>query len=106
LLGTSYIQMFSTEQILYFVVLFLQALVVLVYGLVVRSRSLVLAPIIFVVLGVITVALSVLAGIPALILIGCTGLLLLLLGIAALVMREKLLAATNRLGERLSGWQA
>lgn len=106
LLGTSYIQMFSTEQLLYFVVLFLQALVVLVYGLVVRSRSLVLAPIIFVVLGVITVALSVLAGIPALILIGCTGLLLLLLGIAALVMREKLLAATNRLGERLSGWQA
>jgi hypothetical protein len=106
LLGTSYIQMFSTEQLIYFVVLFLQALVVLVYGLVVRSRSLVLAPIIFVVLGVITVALSVLAGIPALILIGCTGLLLLLLGIAALVMREKLLAATNRLGERLSGWQA
>jgi hypothetical protein len=106
LLGTTYIQMFSTEQLLYFVVLFLQALVVLVYGLVVRSRSLVLAPIIFVVLGVITVALSLMAGIPALILIGCTGLLLLLLGIAALVMREKLLAVTNRLGERLSGWQA
>lgn len=106
LLGTSYIQMFSTEQILYFFVLFLQALVVLVYGLVVRSRSLVLAPIIFVVLGVITVALSVLAGIPALILVGCTGLLLLLLGIAALVMREKLLAVTNQLGERFSGWQA
>jgi hypothetical protein len=106
LLGTSYIQMFSTEQLIYFVVLFLQALVVLVYGLVVRSRSLVLAPILFVVLGVITVALSVLAGIPALILIGCTGLLLLLLGIAALVMREKLLVATNRLSERFSGWQA
>jgi hypothetical protein len=106
LLGTSYIQMFSTEQILYFFVLFLQALAVLVYGLVVRSRSLVLAPILFVVLGVITVALSVLAGIPALILVGCTGLLLLLLGIAALIMREKILAATNRLGERLGGWQA
>ncbi len=106
LLGTSYIQMFSTEQILYFFVLFLQALVVLVYGLVVRSRSLVLAPIVFVVVGVITVALSVLAGIPALILVGCTGLLLLMLGIAALVMREKLLAVTHRLGERLGGWQA
>lgn len=106
LLGTSYIQMFSTEQILYFFVLFLQALVVLVYGLVVRSKSLVLAPLVFVVLGVITVALSVLAGLPALILVGCTGLLLLLLGIAALVMREKLLAVTNRLGERLGGWQA
>ncbi len=106
LLGTSYIQMFSTEWILYFFVLFLQAVVVLVYGLVVRSRSLVLAPIIFVVLGVLTVALSALAGIPALILVGCTGFLLLLLGIMALLMREKLLAVTNRLGERLGGWQA
>jgi hypothetical protein len=106
LLGTSYIQMFSTEQLLYFVVLFLQAMVVLGYGLVIRSRSLALAPIIFVVLGVITVALTVLAGWPALILVGCTGLLLLLAGIAALVMREQLLAMTNRLSERLGGWQA
>jgi hypothetical protein len=65
-----------------------------------------LAPLAFVVLGVITVALSVLAGIPALILVGCTGLLLLLLGIGALIMREQLLAMTNRLGERLGGWQA
>lgn len=106
LLGTSYIQMYSTEEILYFFVLFAQAIVVLVYGLVIRSRSLVLAPIVFIVLGVITVALSVLAGIPALILVGCTGLLLLLLGIAALVMREKILVVTNRLSERFSGWQA
>jgi hypothetical protein len=106
LLGTTYIQMFSTEEILYFFVLFFQALVVLGYGLVIRSRSLVLAPIAFVVLGVITVALSVLAGIPALILVGCTGLLLLILGIMALVLREQLLAVTNRLGERLGGWQA
>lgn len=106
LLGASYIQMFSTDWTLYFFILFLQAIIVLVYGLVVRSRSLVLAPILFVVLGVITMALSALAGIPALILVGCTGFLLLLLGIAALVMREKLLAVTSRLGERLGGWQA
>jgi hypothetical protein len=106
LLGTTYIQMFANEEILYFFVLFFQALVVLGYGLVTRSRSLVLAPLAFVVLGVITVALSVLAGIPALILVGCTGLLLLLLGIGALIMREQLLAMTNRLGERLGGWQA
>jgi hypothetical protein len=106
LLGTTYVQMFATEQILYFFVLFFQALVALGYGLVIRSRSLVLAPIAFVVLGVITVALSVLAGIPALVLVGCTGLLLLILGIMALVMREQLLAVTNRLGERLGGWQA
>jgi hypothetical protein len=106
LLGTTYVQMFSTQELIYFFVLFGQAMVVLVYGLVVRSRSLLIAPLVFVVLGVITVALSVLAGVPALLLIGCTGLLLLILGIAALVMREKLLAMTNRLGERLGGWQA
>jgi hypothetical protein len=41
-----------------------------------------------------------------LILVGCTGLLLLILGIMALVLREQLLAVTNRLGERLGGWQA
>ncbi len=106
LLGTTYIQMFSTHQLLYFFVLFGQALVVLVYGLVVRSRSLVLAPLVFVILGAITVALSALAGLPALILIGCTGFLLLLLGIVALVMRERLLAATSQLGQRLGKWQA
>lgn len=106
LLGTTYVQMFATEEILYFFVLFFQALVVLGYGLVIRSRSLVLAPIAFVVLGVITVALSVLAGIPALVLVGCTGLLLLILGIMALALREQLLVVTNRLGERLGGWQA
>jgi hypothetical protein len=106
LLGTTYIQMFSTEQLLYFFVLFGQAMVVLVYGLVVRSRSLAAAPLAFVVLGVITVALSALAGLPALILVGCTGFLLLLLGIVALVMRERLLAVTNQLGQRLGNWQA
>jgi hypothetical protein len=50
--------------------------------------------------------LSVLAGIPALILVGCTGLLLLILGSVALIMREQLLSVTSRLGERLGGWQA
>ena len=47
----------------------------------------------------IRVALSVLTEIPALILVGCTGLLLLVLGIMALVLREQMLAVTNRLGE-------
>jgi hypothetical protein len=67
---------------------------------------LVLAPSAFIILGVITVALNALTGLPVLLLVGCTGLLLLLAGITALVMREKLLAMTNRLGERLGGWQA
>jgi len=51
LLGTTCIQMFATEQILYFFVLIFQALMALGYGLAICSRSLVLAPIAFVVLG-------------------------------------------------------
>jgi hypothetical protein len=38
--------------------------------------------------------------------ITCTGLLLLLLGIVALLLRERILAATEDLGSRLGGWQA
>jgi hypothetical protein len=106
LLGTTYIQMVGTERFLFFFVLFVQSLVVLTYGLVIRSKSLTIAPVIFVVLGVITAMLSVLAGVPALILVGCTGLLLLILGSVALIMREQLLSVTSRLGERLGGWQA
>jgi hypothetical protein len=106
LLGTTYIQMAGTGRFLFFFVLFVQSLVVLTYGLVIRSKSLTIAPVIFVVLGVITATLSVLAGIPALILVGCTGLLLLVLGSVALIMREQLLSVTSRLGERLGGWQA
>jgi hypothetical protein len=106
LLSTTYIQMVGAERFLFFFVLFAQSLVVLTYGLVIRSKSLTITPVIFVVLGVITATLSVLAGIPALILIGCTGLLLLILGSVALIMREQLLSVTSRLGERLGGWQA
>jgi hypothetical protein len=106
LLSTTYIQMVSTDRFLFFLVLFVQALVVLTYGLVIRSRSLVGAPLIFVVLGVITVVLSALSGVPALLLVGCTGFLLLLLGIAALLQRERLLAVSNRISRQLAGWQA
>ncbi len=106
LLSTTYIQMVATDRFFFFLVLFVQALVVLSYGLVVRSRSLVGAPLAFVVLGVITVVLSALSGVPALLLVGCTGFLLLLLGIAALLQRERLLSVSNRLSRRLTGWQA
>jgi len=106
LLSTTYIQMVGTERFLFFSVLFAQSIVVLTYGLVIRSKSLTVTPVIFVVLGVITAVFSVLAGIPALILVGCTGLLLLILGSVALIMREKLLSVAGRLGERLGGWRA
>ena len=101
LLGTTYIQMVSTSELNFFFVLFIQSMVVLLYGLVQRSRSLVITPIVFVVLGVVTVVYSALKGISSVILIGCTGLALLLLGIVAVLRRERI----SRIGEQLSDWK-
>jgi hypothetical protein len=102
LLGTTFVQLYSTEKLGFFVVIFLQGLAVLIYGVVIRSRSLVIAPIIFIVLSVFTVVYGVLKGISTVILIGCTGVLLLLLGILAVILRERI----TRIGERFSDWQA
>ncbi len=102
LLSTTYIQMASTNQLGFFAALFFQSLAVLIYGLVIRSRSLTFTPIAFVVLGVVTVVFSVLKGISTVILIGCTGILMILLGILAVVMRERIAA----IGERMSDWKA
>ncbi|MFQ5944279.1 MAG: hypothetical protein ACE5JF_12070 [Anaerolineales bacterium] len=105
LLGTTYIQMLTTEQFSFFFVLFLQSLAVLAYGVTVRSRSLTLAPIAFSILGVVSVAFSVLAGVNSAILIGCTGLFMILLSVLALIYRDRLLTAGHRLGEGFGGWQ-
>ena len=102
LLSTTYIQFLSTERLSFFAVLFFQALVVLVYGIVIRSRSLVITPIIFAVLSVLTVVYGLIQGIMAVMLIGCTGLLLLLLGILAVIMRDRL----KQISERFSDWGA
>jgi hypothetical protein len=102
LLGTTYIQFLSNEQLVFFTVLFFQALVVLIYGLVIRSRSLVFTPILFTVLSVLTVMFGLLQGIMTIVMIGCTGLMLLSLGILAVVMRERL----KQIGERFSDWGA
>ncbi|HEX2996229.1 MAG TPA: hypothetical protein VHP14_15495, partial [Anaerolineales bacterium] len=101
LLGTTYVQMLSTEKLSFFSVLFIQSLVVLIYGLIQRSRSLVITPMVFAVLGVITVLYSALKGLGPVILIGSAGILLLLAGIAAVLMRERI----TRLGEQLSEWK-
>jgi hypothetical protein len=101
LLGTTYIQMVSTERLLFFVILFVQALIVLVYGLIQRSRSLVITPIVFVVLGVVTVIYSALKGLGTVILIGSTGVVLLLAGFVAVLLRERI----TRLSEQLSDWK-
>jgi uncharacterized membrane protein len=102
LLGTSYIQFVSNEEFVYFGILFFQALVVLVYGIVIRSRSLVITPVVFVVLAVFTVLYGLMQGIGTILMIGCTGIILLGLGIFAVVMRDRL----KELGERFEDWQA
>jgi hypothetical protein len=101
LLGTTYIQMVSTERLSFFFVLFIQSMLVLIYGLIQRSRSLVITPIVFAVVGVMTVVYSALKGLGPVILIGSTGVLLLMAGIAAVLMRERI----TRIGEQLSGWK-
>jgi len=106
LLSTTYIQFLSaeslTERLIFFAVIFFQALAVLIYGIVIRSRSLVITPIIFLVLSVITVLYGLLEGILPVILIGCTGLILLMLGILAVIMRERL----KQISERFGDWGA
>jgi hypothetical protein len=102
LLGTTYIQMFNTGQLGYFVVLFFQSLAVLTYGIVIRSRSLTFFPIGFVVIGVATVIYSTLKGISTVLLIGCTGVILIMLGILAVLMRERI----TKFGGQLNDWRA
>jgi len=102
LLGTTYIQFVSTERFAFFFALFFQAIIVLVYGVVIRSRSLVITPIIFAVLSVMTVLYGLLEGILPVILIGCTGLILLLLGILAVVLRDRV----KQISERFNDWGA
>ncbi len=104
LLGTTYIQMVSNGDagLIYFVVLFFQSIAVLFYGRVIRSLSLTFTPIIMVVLGVVTVIYSTLKGINVVVIIGCTGVIMLVFGIIAVLMRERI----TKLGEKLSSWQA
>ncbi len=102
LLSTTYLQMVATEQLSFFAALFLQSIVVLFYGLIIRSRSLFITPLIFLVLGVMTVVFYFLQGLGTVILIGCTGIVMILAGIVAVLLRERI----SKIGERLSDWQA
>lgn len=102
LLGTTYIQMINEGELIYFFILFLQSLAVLMYGIVIRSRSLTFFPIGFVVLGVMTVVMGQLQELGTIVVIGCAGILLLMLGIGAVLLRERI----AKLGEKLSDWQA
>lgn len=102
LLGTTYVEMVDKNQLGYFFLLFAQSLVILVYGLVIRSRSLTFFPIGFAALGVITVVYSALKDRAAIFVIGCTGILLLMLGVGAVLLRERI----AKLSEKLSDWKA
>jgi hypothetical protein len=102
LLSTTYIQFLSAERLVFFAVIFFQALAVLVYGIVIRSRSLVITPLAFLVLSVLTVLYGLLQGILTVALIGCTGFILLMLGILAVIMRDRL----KQISERFSDWSA
>jgi hypothetical protein len=102
LIGTSYLQFVGTEDIWYFVIMFFQSLVVTAYGIVIRSRSLVITPIVLVIIGVMTVVFGTLRGLSTVILVGCSGIGLILLGIAALIMRERI----GDLRDRLKDWHA
>ena len=102
LLTTTYFQLIGEESLGYFAVLFFQALAVLVYGIIIRSRSLVITPIIFLVLGVLTVTINLVGEEFSIFLIGCTGVLLIVFAIAALLMRERFAS----LREQLDDWNA
>jgi hypothetical protein len=102
LLGATYIQMLSTQQFGYFVILFFQFLAVLAYGVVIRSRSLIFTPIAIMILGLVTVLYSQFKGFGTVTLVGCTGIIMLIFGIIAVLMRERI----TKLGERLSAWEA
>lgn len=102
LLGATYIQMVDTGESRYFFVLFFQALVVLAYGIVTRSKSLVIAPIGFAVLAVISVLYNALKDLSLVVIIGVTGVLLIGIGILAVVMRERI----TTMAERFSDWEA
>ena len=102
LLGTSYIQLVATQNLAYFAVIFLQALAVLAYGIIGRSRSLLLTPIAFSVLATITVVYKIVKDLGTVVLVGCTGIILLLLGIAAVILRERISTFT----ERFKDWNA
>jgi hypothetical protein len=102
LLGTTFIQLLSTQSLGFFTMIFFQALAVLAYGIVARSRSLVIAPVIFIVMSVIAVIFSTFRGIATAIMIGVTGIVLLLLGILAVLLRERI----TKMSERFSDWQA
>ncbi len=104
LLTTTYVQMVSTDELRFFVFLFCQALVLLAYGVFLRSLSFVAGPVFFIVLGVITVTVSVLSGLPVALMIGFVGFVLLLLGTMGLWLRRRLVSTMGGLGSQLAGW--
>ncbi|NPA25988.1 MAG: hypothetical protein GXO36_00085 [Chloroflexi bacterium] len=89
LFTTTYVQMAKNRDAWYFAVLFLQALVVVGYGVLQRAASLIWTPVAFLVLGVITILVQQWRGYGVLVLLGCSGLLLLAGGLAFLLRQAR-----------------
>jgi hypothetical protein len=104
LLSTTYVQLVSTDELQFFVILLAQALILLAYGIVIRSQTFVAGPALFMVVAVVTVSVSVLSGLPVALMIGCAGIALLLLGTVALWFRQRLATSAGNLGQQLAGW--
>ncbi len=104
LLSTTYIQMVDRHDFTFFSIIFFQSLALLIYGLVVRSRSFVLLPVFFLVLSALTVALTILSGLSTALVIGITGMIMLFIGIAGLGFRLKIAAATEQFNVKLNNW--
>jgi hypothetical protein len=102
LLGTTYIQFLTAVRFLYFFALFGQAVAVLFYGLSIRSRSMVITPIGFLALTALTVLFGRMPqSFITMMLTGCFGLALLILGISAVIMRGRL----KQVSEHFSEWE-
>ena len=103
LFGTSYIQVLTTERLFYLFAFFCLAFAVLFYGIAIRSRSMVITPVGFLVLGVLTILFGQMQqSFMARVLIGCTGFILLILGLSAAIMRGRF----KQIGERFGDWEA
>ena len=105
LLTTTYFQFVGEGMFRWFLLLFSQSLAILAYGLVVRSRSLVIAPIGFVIFGVISAVFVFADGQLAILLLAGCGFFLLTLGVVALLARERLLKATEQVRGRAGDWR-
>ncbi len=102
LLGVAWQQMLQHEQLWYFIVLLLEALLTLGYGVLMRSRSLTSLATLFLLLGGLTILRGWLQGLGVVVVLGAVGLALLALGVYGVQQRER----WQRLLSQWEEWKA